>query len=80
MERQLRERHNFSTIHKSKEKRDRKTKKIGKKIHDKLCVCVTNRGKTINIEYTFTINNNKSQIIRQFKKKTGRQRVRKVVY
>lgn len=26
-ERQLRERHNFSTIHKSKEKRDRKTKK-----------------------------------------------------
>lgn len=54
--------------------------KIGKKIHDKLCVCVTNREKTMNIEYTFTINNDKSQIIRQLKKKTGRQRARKVVY
>ena len=34
----------------------------------------------MNIEYTFTINNDKSQIIRQFEKKTGRQRARKVVY
>ena len=45
-----------------------------------MCVCVTNREKIMNIEYTFTINNDKSQTIRQFKKKTGRQRAGKVVY
>ena len=30
--------------------------------------------------FTFTIKNNRSQTIRQFKKKTGRQRAGKVVY
>ena len=80
MERQLCERHNFSTIQESKEKKDRKTKKIGKKILNKLCVYEANGEKIINNEYTFTIINNRSQIIRRFKKKTGRQRAGKVVY
>ena len=54
--------------------------KIGKKIPDKLCVYEANRKKIMNNEYTFTIKNNRSQTIRQFKKKIGRQRAGKVVY
>ena len=38
------------------------------------------REKIIDIAYTLTISNNRSQTIRQFEKKTGRQRAGKVVY
>ena len=45
-----------------------------------MCVYKANREKIMNNEYTFTIKDNRSQTIRQFKKKTGRQRAGKVVY